>query len=150
MLEDGLFKRFPKPDFAVAMHVDSGLGTGKLAYRAGYALANVDSVDITMHGRGGHGAYPHTTIDPIIQAAQFVVSVQTLVSREVKPIEPAVITVGSIHGGTKHNIIGNSCHLQLTVRSYDDGVRRLLLEAVATRAGAARWYSTNSPITWTL
>jgi len=136
MLEDGLFERFPKPDFAVAMHVDSGLATGKVAYRAGYALASVDSVDVTMHGRGGHGAYPHTTIDPIVQAAQFVVSVQTIVSREVKPIEPAVITVGSIHGGTKHNIIGNSCHMQLTVRSYDEGVRKLLLEGIARKAKA--------------
>jgi amidohydrolase len=136
MLKDGLFKRFPKPDFAVAMHVDSGLATGKLAYRAGYALANVDSVDVTMHGRGGHGAYPHATIDPIVQAAQFIVSVQTLVSREVKPIEPAVVTVGSIHGGTKHNIIGNSCHLQLTVRSYDEDVRQLLLEGIARKAKA--------------
>ncbi|MCA9147067.1 MAG: amidohydrolase [Planctomycetaceae bacterium] len=136
MLEDGLFERFPKPDFAVAMHVDSGLATGTLAYKGGYALANVDSVDVTMHGRGGHGAYPHTTIDPIVQAAQFVMSVQTLVSREVKPIEPAVITVGSIHGGTKHNIIGNTCHMQLTVRSYDEGVRKLLLEGIARKAKA--------------
>lgn len=136
MLGDGLFERFPKPDFAVAMHVDSGLATGTVGYRAGYALANVDSVDVTMHGRGGHGAYPHTTIDPIVQAAQFVVSVQTLVSREVKPIEPAVITVGSIHGGTKHNIIGDTCHMQLTVRSYDDGVRKLLLEGIARKAKA--------------
>lgn len=136
MLKDGLFERFPKPDFAVALHVDSGLATGKVAYRAGYALANVDSVDVTMHGRGGHGAYPHTTIDPIVQAAQFVMSVQTLVSREVKPIEPAVITVGSIHGGTKHNIIGNTCHLQITVRSYDDDVRKLLLEGIARKAKA--------------
>ncbi|MEO8495448.1 MAG: amidohydrolase [Planctomycetota bacterium] len=136
MLKDGLFERFPKPDFAVAMHVDSGLATGKVGYRAGYALANVDSVDVTMHGRGGHGAYPHTTIDPIVQAAEFVVSVQTIVSREVKPIEPAVITVGSIHGGTKHNIIGNSCHMQLTVRSYDDGVRKLLLDGITRKAKA--------------
>ena len=136
MLKDGLFERFPKPDFAVAMHVDSGLATGTVAYRAGFALANVDSVDVTMHGRGGHGAYPHTTIDPIVQAAQFIVSVQTIVSREVKPIEPAVITVGSIHGGTKHNIIGDSCHLQLTVRSYDEGVRKLLLEGIARKAKA--------------
>ncbi len=136
MLKDGLFERFPKPDFAVAMHVDSGLATGQVAYRAGYALANVDSVDVTMQGRGGHGAYPHTTIDPIVQAAQFIVSVQTLVSREVKPIEPAVVTVGSIHGGTKHNIIGNTCHMQITVRSYDEGVRKLLLEGIARKAKA--------------
>ncbi len=136
MLKDGLFTRFPKPDFAVALHVDSGLETGKIGYRTGFALANVDSVDVTLHGRGGHGAYPHTTIDPIIQAAQFVMAIQTIVSREVKPIEPAVITVGSIHGGTKHNIIGNSCHMQLTVRSYADDVRQLLLEGIQRKAKA--------------
>jgi len=136
MLEDGLFKRFPKPDFAVALHVDSTLATGKVGYRPGYALANVDSVDITVRGQGGHGAYPHTTVDPIVQAAQLVVSLQTIVSREVKPLEPAVITVGSIHGGTKHNIIGNDCHLQITVRSSSDEVRKLLLSAIKRKAKA--------------
>lgn len=136
MLEDGLFQRFPKPDFAVALHVDSTLATGKIGYRPGYALANVDSVDITVRGKGGHGAYPHTTIDPIVQAAQLVVSLQTIVSREVKPLEPAVITVGSIHGGTKHNIIGDQCHLQITVRSYSDEVRKLLLSAIQRKAKA--------------
>lgn len=136
MLEDGLFKRFPKPDFAIALHVDSTLATGKVGYRPGYALANVDSVDITVRGQGGHGAYPHTTVDPIVQAAQLVVSLQTIVSREVKPLEPAVITVGSIHGGTKHNIIGNDCHLQITVRSYSDEVRKLLLSAIKRKAKA--------------
>ncbi len=136
MLNDGLFKRFPKPDFAIALHVDSTLATGKVGYRAGYALANVDSVDITVRGRGGHGAYPHMTIDPIVQAAQLVLSLQTIVSREVKPQEPAVITVGSIHGGTKHNIIGNTCHLQLTVRSYSQKVRKQLLEAIKRKAKA--------------
>ena len=93
MLKDGLFERFSKPDYAVALHV--------VAYRTGYSLANVDSVDIKVHGRGGHGAYPHTAIDPIVQAAELVMSLQTIVSREVKPMEPAVVTVGSIHGGTK-------------------------------------------------
>lgn len=136
MLDDKLFERFPKPDFAVALHVDSKLATGRVGYRAGYALANVDSVDITVHGKGGHGAYPHTTIDPIVQAAQLVMSLQTIVSREVKPIEPAVVTVGSIHGGSKHNIIGDSCHLQLTVRSYTDEVRALLLSAIERKANA--------------
>ena len=103
---------------ALALHVDATLETGKIGYRAGYSLANVDSVDITMHGRGGHGAAPHTTIDPIVQAAQLVVSLQTLVSREMNPVEPAVVTVGSIHGGTKHNVIPDTCQLQLTVRSF--------------------------------
>ncbi len=136
MLEDGLFDKFGKPDFALALHVDSTLATGRLGYRAGYALANVDSVDVTMLGRGGHGAYPHTTIDPIVQAAELVMSLQTIVSREIKPIEPAVITVGSIHGGTKHNIIGESCHLQITVRSYSDEVRQHLLEGIERKAKA--------------
>jgi len=136
MLEDGLFERFDKPDFALALHVDSTLATGKLGYRAGFALANVDSVDITMYGRGGHGAYPHTTVDPIVQSAQLIVDLQSIVSREIAPIEPAVITVGSIHGGTKHNIIGNECHLQLTVRSYAEEVRKHLLAAIERKAKA--------------
>jgi hippurate hydrolase len=137
MLEDGLFKRFGKPDFAVALHVSSDTAAGTVGYRAGYALANVDSVDITMKGRGGHGAYPHTTIDPVVQAAHLVIDLQTIVSREIKPIEPAVITVGSIHGGTKHNIIGNECHLQITVRSYSEKVRQHLLKAIERKAKAA-------------
>ncbi|MGY8769602.1 MAG: M20 metallopeptidase family protein [Pirellulales bacterium] len=136
MLTDGLFEKFPKPDFAIALHVDPYLPTGRVGYRSGYAMANVDSVDITLQGKGGHGAYPHTTIDPVIQAAQLVMSLQTIVSREIKPIEPAVITVGSIHGGTKHNIIGNSCHLQLTVRSYSEEVRKHLLEAIVRKSKA--------------
>ncbi len=134
MLADGLFEKFPKPDFAVALHVDSTGATGTVGVRSGYSLANVDSVDVTCRGRGGHGAFPHTTIDPIVQAAQLVMALQTIVAREVKPLEPAVVTVGSIHGGTKHNIIGDTCHLQITVRSYSDEVRTLLLESIARKA----------------
>jgi hippurate hydrolase len=136
MLEDGLFERFPKPDMALALHVDSTLETGKVGYRAGFSLANVDAVDITMHGRGGHGAQPHTTIDPIVQAAQLIVSLQTLVSRELRPTDPGVVTVGSIHGGTKHNVIPDSCHLQLTVRSFSDEVRDKLLSGIRSKAKA--------------
>jgi hippurate hydrolase len=136
MLDDGLFTRFPKPDFAVALHVDSTLETGRIGYRAGYAMANVDSVDITVRGKGGHGAQPHSTVDPIVQAAQLVLALQTIVSREVKPTEPAVVTVGSIHGGTKHNIIGDTCHLEITVRSYAPEVRQQLLEAIHRKAKA--------------
>lgn len=136
MLEDGLFEKFPKPEFAVALHVDSTLAAGKVGYREGFALANVDSVDIIMHGKGGHGAYPHATVDPIVQAADLVMSLQTIVSREIKPIEPAVVTVGSIHAGTKHNIISNECKLQLTVRSYSDNVRKHLLSAIERKAKA--------------
>ncbi|WP_231756452.1 amidohydrolase [Lignipirellula cremea] len=136
MLEDGLFKRFGKPDFAVALHASGNLAAGQVGYRAGFAMANVDSVDITLHGKGGHGAQPHTTIDPVVQAAELVMSLQTIVAREISPLEPAVITVGSIHGGTKHNIIGDTCELQLTVRSYSDKVRKHLLDAIARKAKA--------------
>ena len=134
MLDDGLFTKFPKPDYAIAAHVDAALAAGQVGVRAGYSLANSDSIDITVRGKGGHGAYPHTTVDPIVQAAQLIVALQTIVSREVKPTEPSVITVGSIHGGTKHNIIGDNCHLQLTVRSYSDEVRDQLFKAIERKA----------------
>ncbi len=137
MLEDGLFRRFPKPDFAVALHVASELPPGKIEYLGGYAHANVDSVDITIKGRGGHGAAPETTIDPVVIAARLVLDLQTIVSREIKPIDPAVITVGSIHGGSKHNIIGDDCKLQLTVRSYSPEVRKQLLDGIRRKALAA-------------
>jgi amidohydrolase len=136
MLEDGLFERFPRPDFAVALHVDSFLPTGMIGYRGGYAMANVDSCDITVRGRGGHGSYPQGCVDPIVQAAQLVVDLQTIVSREIAPLEPAVVTVGSIHGGTKHNIIPDTCHLQLTIRSYSPEVREHLKEAILRKAQA--------------
>lgn len=137
MLKDGLFSRFARPDYALALHVDAALATGKVGYRAGYILANVDSVDITMKGKGGHGAFPHTTIDPIVQAAHLIVDLQSLVSRENSPFEPVVVTVGSIHGGTKHNIISDNCRLQLTVRSYGPEVRERLLEGIKRKAKAA-------------
>ncbi len=137
MLDDGLFTRFPKPEACLALHVSPELPAGQVGIRPGYIMANVDSVDITFHGVGGHGAYPHTAIDPIVQAARFVMDVQTMVSREVDPRDPAVITAGSIHGGTKHNIIPDQCHLQLTVRSYSDEVRQLLLEGISRKAQAS-------------
>jgi hippurate hydrolase len=136
MLDAGLFQKLPKPDMALALHVDALLAAGKIGYRPGYTLANVDSVDITLHGRGGHGASPHSTIDPIVQAAQLIVSLQTLVSREIDPVTPGVVTVGSIHAGTKHNVIPDDCHLQLTVRSYSDDVRRTLLDGIRRKANA--------------
>jgi amidohydrolase len=137
MLDDGLFERFPRPDYALALHVDSTLATGKVGYLAGYTLANVDSVDIIVRGKGGHGAFPHMTIDPIVEAARLILDLQTLVSREMKPTEPAVVTVGSIHGGTKHNVIADSCHLQLTVRSFSDEVRQKLLDGIKRKAKAS-------------
>ncbi len=144
MLDDGLFMRFPKPDFAVALHVSHDYPAGNIRMMAGYAQANVDSVDITVKGRGGHGSAPHTTVDPIVQAAELVMSLQTIVSREVKPLDPAVITVGAIHGGFKHNIIGDDCHLQLTVRSYGETVRKQLLDAIRRKA-IANAQSYNAP-----
>lgn len=137
MLDDGLFKRFPRPDFALALHVDAALATGKVGYRAGYTLANVDSVDIIVRGKGGHGAFPHATIDPIVEAARLILDLQTLVSREMKPTEPAVVTVAAIHGGAKHNVIADSCHLQLTVRSFGDEVRQKLLDGIRRKAKAS-------------
>ncbi|GAB4253022.1 MAG: M20 family metallopeptidase [Acidobacteriota bacterium] len=130
MLADGLYERFPKPNYALAWHVAAELAAGRVAYCPGYALASVDSVDIEIFGRGGHGAYPHRTRDPIVMAAQTVVGLQTIVSRQVSPLDSAVVTVGSIHGGTKHNIIPDRVHLQLTVRSYQPEVRTLVLDSI--------------------
>lgn len=137
MLDDGLLTMFPRPDFAVALHVSADSPCGTVGYCPGYACANVDSVDITIKGRGGHGAYPETTIDPIPIAAKLVLDLQTIISREVKPTEPAVITVGAIEGGTKHNVISDECKLQLTVRSYSPQVREQLAEAIKRKAKAA-------------
>jgi amidohydrolase len=136
MVADGLFTRFPKPDFAFAIHDSAQALAGKVEYVPGYSFANVDSVDITIHGKGGHGAYPHRTVDPIVIAARTVLALQTIVARENNPLDPAVVTVGSIHGGTKHNIIPDEVKLQLTVRSYKDEVRKHLLEAIARIAKA--------------
>lgn len=131
MLEDGLFTRFPKPQFALAFHDSASLPAGQIGVRSGYALANVDSVDLVVKGVGGHGAYPHTTKDPVVLAARIVTALQTLVSREVDPQEPAVVTVGSIQGGSKHNIIGSEVTMLLTVRSYTPAVRKQLLDGIA-------------------
>ncbi len=145
MLNDGLFTRFPRPDAVVALHCEAS-AVEQVAFRAGYMMANVDSVDIRVHGRGGHGAAPHTAIDPIVQASELVMSLQTIVSRELKPTEPAVITVGSIHAGTKHNIISEFCDLQLTVRSYSPEVRDQLIEAIKRKAkGVAVTYGAPEP-----
>jgi hippurate hydrolase len=130
MLADGLYTRFPKPDFVVALHDIATLPAGTVGTLEGFMMANVDTLDITVRGIGGHGAYPHTTKDPIVLAARIVVALQTIVSRETRPIEPAVVTVGSIQGGTKHNIIPDEVKLQLTVRSYSDQVRKQTLEAI--------------------
>jgi amidohydrolase len=130
MLAAGLYARFPKPDYCLALHVNSELPAGSVGYVEGFALANVDSVDVTIRGVGGHGAYPHKTKDPIVLAAETVLALQTIVSREIEPGEAAVVTVGSIHGGTKHNIIPSDVTLQLTLRSYTDEVRAQTIAAV--------------------
>jgi len=130
MLTAGLYRKFPVPDFAIAVHDSATLPAGTVGTVEGYIMANVDSMDITVHGVGGHGAYPHTTKDPIVLAARIIGALQTIISRETRPIDPAVITVGSIHGGTKHNIIPNEVKLQLTLRSYSDAVRLHTIEAI--------------------
>jgi hippurate hydrolase len=130
MIEDGLFKRFPRPDRCIALHVSHQLKVGTVGYTSGWAFANVDSVNVTIYGKGGHGSAPHTTVDPIATAAQVVLALQTIVSRRIDPREAGVVTVGSIHAGTKHNIIPNEAHLQLTVRSYKDEVRKTLLDSI--------------------
>ncbi|HEV3260489.1 MAG TPA: amidohydrolase [Gemmataceae bacterium] len=137
MLDAGLLRRFPAPDYALALHCDARSAHGSITYTEGLALANVDSVDITVHGKGGHGAAPHTTVDPIVLAARIVLDLQTIVSREVNPTDPAVVTVGSIHGGTKHNIIPNEVKLLLTVRTTKNAVRKHVLEAIKRIARAA-------------
>ena len=130
MIKDGLFTRFPRPDFNLALHVSSSMEVGKVGYLPGWAMANVDSVDIIVKGLGGHGAYPHTTKDPIVLSAQIISQLQTIVSRQIAPTDPAVVTVGSIHGGTKHNVIPNEVKLQLTLRSYTDEVRNTTISSI--------------------
>ena len=130
MLDDGLYSRFPKPATVLAFHDAAALPAGVIGITPGYALANVDSVDITVKGVGGHGAYPQTTKDPIVLASRIVTTLQTLVSRENDPANPAVVTVGSFQAGAKHNIISDEARLQLTVRSYKPEVRKLLLDGI--------------------
>src|ERR1700732_83663 len=130
MLADGLYSRIPKPDFALALHDSSELETGKISYTPGYALASSTSVDVTIRGRGAHGSRPEVSKDPIVLAAEFIMAIQTIVSRENSPFDPAVVTVGSIHGGTKYNIIPDDVHLQLTIRTYKEEVRQHILASL--------------------
>jgi len=130
MIKAGLFTKFPRPDFNLALHVSASIPAGKVGYIAGPALANVDSLDITVHGIGGHGAYPHSVRDPIVLSAQIVTALQTIVSRELSPLEPAVLSVGSIHGGHKHNVIPDKVNMQLTLRSYTSAVRLQMIGAI--------------------
>jgi len=130
LLADGLYERWPVPDYALAEHVDPTLDAGQVGYCPGWAMASIDMLDITIRGVGAHGARPHEGRDPIVMAAQVINNLQTIVSREINPVDAAVVTVGSIHGGTKHNIIPDEVRLQLTVRSFTDQVRKKILEAI--------------------
>src|SRR5438552_3423099 len=130
LLKGGLYNRFGKPDFALGFHDKADLQTGHIGVTPGYTYANVDSVDVTVRGIGGHGAYPHRTKDPVVLAAEMINTWQTIASRENNPLDPIVVTVGSIHGGTKHNIIPDEVKMQLTVRTYKSEVRDRVLKAI--------------------
>jgi len=134
LLKDGLYDRFGKPNFALGFHDKADLETGCIGVTEGYTSANVDSVDVTVRGVGGHGAYPHKTKDPIVLAAEMINDWQTIASRENNPLDPIVVTVGSIHGGTKHNIIPDEVKMQLTVRTYKAEIRERVLAAIERMA----------------
>jgi len=130
LLKDGLYEKFGKPNFALGFHDKADLETGRIGVTEGYTTANVDSVDVTVRGVGGHGAYPHKTKDPIVLAAEMINDWQTIASRESNPLDPIVVTVGSIHGGTKRNIIPDEVKMQLTVRTYKPETRERVLAAI--------------------
>ncbi|MBB1436913.1 amidohydrolase [Pseudoalteromonas sp. SG43-6] len=130
MLKEGLFNKYPTPDHVIALHVSASVPAGQVSMKNEYTMASVDSVDITVKGKGGHGAYPHMTIDPVVIASRIVLALQTITSRELSPLEPSVITVGSIHGGAKHNVISNEVKLQLTLRSYNPKIREQQIAAI--------------------
>ena len=134
MIEDGLFERIPPPDHGLALHVAGELPAGRIGFVSGWAAANVDTLEITLHGRGGHGARPHQTVDPIVAGAYLVTQLQTIVSRRIDPARSAVVTVGSFHAGTKSNVIPDEATLELTVRSYEDEVRERLIESITRMA----------------
>jgi hippurate hydrolase len=134
MLDDGLYTRFPRPDFVLALHDSPAVEAGKVGYTPGYAMASSTSVDVTMRGIGGHGSAPQVAKDPIVEAAEFILAIQTIVSRETSPFDPTVVTVGSIHGGTRPNIIPDEVHLQLTIRTYKEEVRQHIVAALARMA----------------
>jgi len=154
MLRDGLFTRFPRPDFALSLHDDDTMPAGTIGYHPGFFRAMSDTVTITVFGRGGHAAMPHSTIDPVVLASRIVLSLQTIVARENNPVDPVVITIGSIHGGTQGNIIPDEVRLQLSVRTYTPEVRTRTLAAIrriakgeAIAAGAPREPQVDAPAT---
>ncbi|MCB1086845.1 MAG: amidohydrolase, partial [Verrucomicrobiae bacterium] len=144
MLRAGLFEKFPKPDLALALHCSADMAHGQVGIVEGHALANVDTLEIVVKGVGGHGSMPHLAKDPVLLASQIVVALQSIVSREIKPGDPAVVTVGSIHGGTKSNIIPDEVKLQLTLRSYESSTRRHLIDSIR-RIVKAQAESANLP-----
>jgi amidohydrolase len=147
MIKDGLFKKIPKPDTLLALHVTGLYPQGIVAYSVGDALANVDSIEVTFVGRGTHGSTAYKGVDPFVMSAEFTLSLQTLIGREVDPLQHAVISVGSIHGGTKSNIIPDEVKMQLTVRSYDADVRKLLLKRITEIAeGISKTNKGSKPI----
>jgi hippurate hydrolase len=131
MLRAGLFSKFPKPDYVLALHDGSNLPAGQVGWHAGTILAGADSVDVTVRGKGGHGSAPQVSKDPIVIASEIVVALQTIVSREMDPQLPTVVTVGSFHAGTKHNIIPDEAHLQLTVRTMNPQQREKVLASIS-------------------
>jgi amidohydrolase len=136
MIKDGFYTRFPKPDFAIGLHDTNALPAGRIGITSGPIFAASNAVDITFYGKGGHGAMPQRTVDPVVMAARTVVTLQTIVAREVNPFDPAVVTVGTFHAGTKRNIIGDEAKLELTVRSYKPEVQKQLLAAIERIAKA--------------
>ncbi|WP_109485620.1 amidohydrolase [Occallatibacter savannae] len=136
MLADGLFTRFPKPDFAISMHDEPSLPSGKVGFHPGFFRASSDAVEVTIFGRGGHGGKPQLAVDPVVIAARSIVGIQTIVSRETDPLSPAVVTIGSIHGGSAGNIIPDEVRLQMSVRAYDDKVRKHILASIKRQLDA--------------
>lgn len=134
MFRDGLYDKIPYPDYAIALHNHAGMPAGTIGYNPGPFMASVDMMNITVHGKGGHGAAPHLTVDPVVLSAQMILAFQTIVSREINPLESAVVTVGSIHGGTVHNIIPDEVKLQLTLRSYSPQVRQQIITAIENKS----------------
>lgn len=129
-IENGLFTRFPKPDAALAYHINPELESGKIGLVGGPVFAGVKTAEITVFGKGGHGAYPEKCIDPIVIASRIVLDLQTIVSREISPLEPVVVTVGSIHGGTRPNIIPDEVKMELTLRYYSDEAIAKVIAAI--------------------
>jgi len=130
MIADGLYTRFPKPNFVLGLHDHAEYEAGKVVYAPGYAMASATAVDLTIRGQGGHGSKPEATKDPVVIASQIVMALQTIISRENSPLDPAVVTIGSIHGGAKRNIIPDEVVLQLTIRTYKEEVRQRIVASI--------------------